>query len=108
MQVTQSSKFAASKLGSGGAAHMPDTHCRPFPIPLVALVLTIFVQLVWPASLAAQNCSPYSGFQSMTDAQLSTLQVKLTYVGVSNGLVSSLVFKAPSNTLDLTLFDLCA
>jgi hypothetical protein len=108
MQVTQSTKFAASNLASGSRRRMPIRLCTSHRMPLVAFALAMVVQLMWPAGLAAQNCSPYSGFQSLTDAQLATLQVKLTYVGVSNGLVSSLVFNAPGDTLDLTLFDLCA
>jgi hypothetical protein len=48
--------------------------------------------------------SPYSDFQAMTPGQLSTLQVKLTFVGFQEKPVQTVVFTSPTNTVDVGKF----
>jgi len=69
-------------------------------IPLASMVMGLLFSNV----VQAQSFSPYSDFQAMTLQQLETLQIKLTYVGVSNAPPQSLAFTPSSNTLDLSLF----
>ena len=74
----------------------------------IALLAAILIAQK-PATLIAQtlNCAPYASFQAMSAAQLSTLQVKLTFVGGSKGLLPSVVFTGVGNTYDATLFSSC-
>lgn len=111
MQLTTPGEFSAcqraTNLEPRSRRALKSKFCRALPTALAVLSVAALVQFASPPHVAAQNCSPYSNFQSMTDPQLATLQAKLVYVGVSNGLMSSLVFTAQGHTPDLTLFDLC-
>ncbi len=80
----------------------------PRSIKSIILLVAIFIAQT-PGGLMAQtlNCAPYSSFQAMTAAQLSTLQVKLTFAGASLGAVPSVVFTGLGNTYDATLFSQC-
>lgn len=68
------------------------------------LAAALMMGLVASRPLHAQSFSPYSDFQSMTLAQLATLQVKLTYVGPTSEPLSSVAFTSTTNTLNLSLF----
>ena len=71
---------------------------------LIGVGLTGATTMLWALSSNAQTFSPYSDFQAMTLAQLTTLQVKLTYVGAQDRTQPSLAFTSPSNTLNLSAF----
>lgn len=57
-----------------------------------------------PQILAAQAFSPYSDFESMTLQQLSTLQVKLTYVGPQLAALPTLAFTSNLNVVSVDAF----
>jgi hypothetical protein len=52
----------------------------------------------------AQSYAPYSAFQSMSVADMATLQVKLTYLGPQERSIATRAFTSPVGTIDLTLF----
>ncbi len=73
----------------------------------LSLSMAVLVSMLPAASLAAgtgQPLSPYSAFQSMTEGQLATLQVKLTYVGSHDEPLSSVLFTSMSNTPNIAAF----
>ncbi len=71
-------------------------------IPGVAMAVTLTLALT---SLGrSQPLSPFSEFQSMSIADLATLQVKLTYMGSQNAGIASIVFTAPGNIVNVALF----
>jgi hypothetical protein len=72
----------------------------------VGLFLAAALLVSFP-SLARAQCAPYSAFQSMTAAQLSTLQVKISYAGPSRSAMRPLVFTAIGNTVNTSLFSPC-
>lgn len=56
------------------------------------------------ASSNGQTFTPYSQFNSLTQPQLTTLQVKLTYVGPQSKALSSVLGTESSNPLDISVF----
>src|ERR1700740_1328628 len=71
------------------------------------LLLVLTIVLAWVVHLPvlpAQTLSPYADFQAMTEAQLTTLQVKLTYVGIQDRVVSSLAFTSTSGAVNVSVF----
>ena len=87
--------------------------CFGSDAPLLARMggVVVTVCMCWTMAVAlpsrtvmSQAFAPGSDFEAMTPAQLSTLQVKLTYVGVQMTIVPSLMFTAESNTIDVNVF----
>jgi len=74
------------------------------PVSRAAKWLSLCVALVLPAPALAQSFAPYSDFQSMTPAQLQTLQVKITWLGFQTRSVVSRAFTSPTNTLNVSQF----
>jgi hypothetical protein len=65
----------------------------------------LFLSLVLSTQVSAQTCVPYSTFQAMSPQTLQTLQAKLTYVGIQDKIVPSVVFTSTSQVPDVTLFN---
>ena len=72
------------------------------------LVTSVLFALLGSFPLTAQTCSLYADFTSMTDAQLATMQVKLGFVGNSNGLMRSLVLTTAGTAPAPSMFAPCA
>jgi hypothetical protein len=68
----------------------------------IVLLIVIGVLSGVSAEAMAQSCSPYSDFLAMNLTDLSTLQVKLTYVGIQDKGIPSVGFS--SQVFDPTLF----
>jgi hypothetical protein len=71
---------------------------------VTAFVALVTLALFRPGVAAGQQFSPYSVFQSMTLAQLTTLQAKLTFVGPQDEALRTVVFTASGNAVNLALF----
>ena len=63
----------------------------------------LYAMLASPVA-AQPTCAPFSAFQAMSPAELQTLQVKLTYVGIQDKGIPSLVFTSNSQVPDVGLF----
>lgn len=76
------------------------TAWRVFLVSVGAAVFSL------PACETAQSqvYTPYSTFEAMTQQELTTLQVKLTWLGGQLAPVATLPFTTPSNTVDVALF----
>jgi hypothetical protein len=72
-----------------------------------AVLLASLAPSLVATNAAALSCAPFSTFQSLSSSSLATLQVKLTYVGVSNAAFPSIAITAFGNTFDLTQFSPC-
>lgn len=57
------------------------------------------------SGIMAQSFSPYSSFLNMSQAQLATLQAKLTYGGVQEEPIATIVLTGPSATLNVSQFN---
>ena len=77
---------------------------RQVPAALLPTVTVIATLLSWSRSVDAQSFAPYSDFQAMTAAELATLQVKLTYLGIQFGMVNTVMFGVSETALDVNLF----
>ena len=67
------------------------------------LACALYAMLATPVA-AQPTCAPFSAFQAMSAAQLQTLQVKLTYVGIQDKGIPSLVFTSTSQVPDVGQF----
>ena len=70
----------------------------------ISLSSLLVAGFLCPRIVPAQTFSPYADFQAMTLQQLTTLQIKLTYVGSRREPTSSMAFTSSSNKLDLMQF----
>src|SRR5580765_7250110 len=68
------------------------------------LLAAIMAAVLGCAPSGAQSFSPYSTFQSMSLAEIATLQVKLTYAGNQTTGTRSLVITATGHAADISLF----
>jgi hypothetical protein len=62
---------------------------------------------IFVATRAQAACSSFSAFQSLPVSALTTLQVKLTFVGVSDATLASMGVTAFGNTFNLSQFSPC-
>lgn len=86
---------------------LPYTRSTESPDKLAKFLACALLFFAAPASVptvAFAQDSPYSVFQAMSQQQLATLQVKLTYVGPQTKKIYSVAFTSPSNTVNLALF----
>ena len=81
---------------------------KHFPRGVATAELVMMAALLGACPLTAQTCSPYADFTAMTDSQLSTLQVKLSFVGNSNGLMAPLVLTTAGVAPAPALFAPCS
>jgi hypothetical protein len=65
----------------------------------------IITMAVGPPVAMAQTFSPYSDFLNMTQSQLATLQAKLTYGGIQEEPIATIVITGPSATVQISQFD---
>ena len=91
----------------GGNRRVRVAGTRPWSSRALATGLMLGATLVWfvPAGQTATAVlSPYSSFQAMSLADMATLQVKLTYVGPSDEMLSSVLFVSTTGTPSVSGF----
>jgi hypothetical protein len=66
--------------------------------------LALLFGVLSPARVHAFDLSPYSAFQTMSQAELATLQVKLTYVGPIDHPVATLMFTSSTSSPTVVAF----
>jgi hypothetical protein len=86
---------------------MNQRSLRPLANFVAAAAMLLAVQVICPVPAIANNCAPYSAFQSMTLAQLSTLQIRLAQGGASDSLLQPLLITALGNVPDPSQFAAC-
>jgi hypothetical protein len=69
-----------------------------------AYLVVSLLAVLSSVTIQAQVLSPYSVFQTMTFEDMKTLEVKLTHVGPSRDVVSTVAFTSPFNTIHISLF----
>ena len=75
---------------------------------VAAVAVLLAAQVVRPVpARAANNCAAYSAFQSMTLAQLTTLQIRLAQGGASDSLLPPLLITAVGNVPNPAQFAAC-
>jgi hypothetical protein len=74
---------------------------------VAAVALLCAAQTYVAGNALALNCSPYSTFLSLPASALGTLEVKVSYVGVSNAAFPSFGVTAIGNTFQVSQFSPC-
>jgi hypothetical protein len=72
---------------------------------LITRALVLVAVLGANSGIRAQSFSPFSSFLNMSQAQLATLEAKLTYGGIQDEPVATVVITGPSATLNVSQFN---
>lgn len=87
----------------------PSHHLVGWPVgrtPVVALIAgtSALLTLCAPSTGRAQSFTPYAVFQSMTQTELATLQIKLTWLGFQTRSTTTAILTAQGHAPDVALF----